>query len=372
MLAASFPPSHNTGPTESDTLLYLTVAPIVHGCRGISFYALDMALQGGSASSGSGTPLYRAPNTMLNWGPSRDCEENADIVGRVHDVVSMLTGNSGGPDFLNALVNHSDYDVLDTSDAVNAINYGGGYIPMPQDEYLNFIALREDHQGDILLLVSYDGGIGGYASPFILFPNEYACDWGNVECWGGWDPTQIINSTDQTISTSALIDTEEFARVQMAPTSALMDTAEFARVQMAPTSALMDTAEFARVQQDDGGILLSEPRLSVYLEGMPAHTVTLLRIPAGRSNDSVSEEEAQAVLQVIRFAGSVQLQLSGELENCDLSLFDLSGRRVEAIEIPEGEGFEIHLNSSSYSAGMYFAVLSKDANILQMEKISIF
>ncbi|OPX29885.1 MAG: hypothetical protein B1H09_05785 [Gemmatimonadaceae bacterium 4484_173] len=337
MLAASFPPSHNTGPAENDTLLYLSVAPIVHGCRGISFYALDMALQGGPASSGMSSPFFRAPNEFLNWGPSRDCEENADIVSSVHDVVGMLTGKDGGPDFLNALVNHSDYDVLDATEAVNATYSGGGYIPVPQEEYLNFIALQEDFGGEILLLVSYDGDIDGCASPLIYFPNEYACDFGDVECWGGWDPTQIVCSTEQTT----------------------------------PTSALVGVEESTRVQKDDGS-QLSQPRLAVYLEGMPAHTVSLLRIPADSSNDSVSEEEAQAVLQVLRSAGSDDLQLSGEFENCDLFLYDLSGRKVEEIEISEWEGSEIHLNSSSYSAGMYFVVLSKGTDILQMEKISIF
>jgi hypothetical protein len=338
MLAASFPPSHNTGPTESDTLLYLTVAPIVHGCRGISFYALDMALQGGPASSGTSSQFFRTPNELLNWGPSRGCEENADIVSSVHDIVGMLTGKDGGPDFLNALVNHSDYDVLDVTEAVNATYFGGGYIPVPQEEYLNFIALQEDSGGEILLLVSYDGDIDGWASPLIYFPNEYACDFGDVECWGGWDPTQIVCSTEQTI----------------------------------PASALVDIEERAGVPRDDGGSQLSQPRLAVYLEGMPAHTVSLLRIPADSSNDSVSEVETQAELQVLRSAGRVYLQLSGEFENCDLSLFDLSGRKVEGLEISEGEGSEIQLNSSSYSAGVYFVVLSKDTDILQMEKISIF
>ncbi|MCD4707261.1 MAG: hypothetical protein K8S62_05940, partial [Candidatus Sabulitectum sp.] len=204
MTSASFPPSHNTGSMENDTLLYLTVAPIIHGCRGISFYALDMALQCGPASSGGTTPLFRAPSTLLNWGPSRDCEENADIVSWVHDVVKMLTGKKGGPDFLNALVNHSDYTVLDESEAVNALLTGTGYIPFPGDEFLNFIALQEDGGGDILLLISYDGDIDGYGAPLIVFPNEYACHYGSVECWGGWDPYQGPVTANNTTAPVAL------------------------------------------------------------------------------------------------------------------------------------------------------------------------
>ena len=336
MLAASFPPSHDTDPIGCDTLLYLTVAPIIHGCRGISFYALDMALQAGVASSGgTGAPLYRAPNVMLNWGPSRDCEENADIVGRVHDVVEILTGKKGGPDFLSALVNHSDYTVLDETEAVNAFIVSSGvYSPYPGDVCTNFIALQET-SGEILLLVSND--CDDIEAPYIVFPDEYAIDYGAVECWGGFDPTQF--ASDPGFNVSALTS--------------------------------YSNGEYASVDRNQGNSTLSKPLLGIQV-AMPPHTVSLLRIPVSKGVCSETEIADEPILHVERSAGNVLLQLSGEFENCELSLFDLTGRKVEEIDISEEDGSDIHLNNSAYSAGMYFAVLTEREEILQMEKISIF
>ncbi|MCK5786812.1 MAG: T9SS type A sorting domain-containing protein [Candidatus Sabulitectum sp.] len=333
MLAASFPPSHNTGPAESDTLLYLTVAPIVHGCRGISFYALDMALQSGPVSSGGTTPLFRAPSTLLNWGPSRDCEENADIVSWVHDVAKMLTGKYGGPDFLAALVDHSSFTVLE-NDVFNAITCFGD-VPSPGSESINFIALEEDQTGDILLIVSKDNSSG--VAPFVVFGGTDARDYDSVEYWGGWDPN------------TALTASESGRLVQM------------------PINLLK---EYSAVSAERGGLMVAP--LAVDFSCMPSHTVSLLRIPWDGGTDSSSDNIALPEFQVRRSGGTVTLQVSGELGHCDLSLFDITGRKVEEINLPEAEDHEVILSTDSYSAGMYFVVLREEADIVQMEKISIF
>ncbi|MCD4709070.1 MAG: T9SS type A sorting domain-containing protein, partial [Candidatus Sabulitectum sp.] len=176
-------------------------------------------------------------------------------------------------------------------------------------------------------------------APLIVFPNEYACHYGSVECWGGWDPYQ-------------------------GPVTANNTTA--------PVALNCSGAEYSEIENCSGNRPLDMPRLSVYVEYMPAHTVSLLRIPAGGKTGSASDSAIQPALQVGRIAGSVLLQLSGEFDNCDLSLYDIMGRKVEEIEIHEAEGHEILLNADSYSAGMYFVVLREEADIVQMEKISIF
>jgi hypothetical protein len=332
MLAASFPPSHDTGQEESDTLLYLTVAPIVHGCRGISFYALDMALQSGPIARNTAVVAYRAPAALLNWGPSRDCEENVDMVSRVHSVVRMLTGKKGGPDFLNALVDHSNYEVLDDTEAYNALwSSESGYIPYPDDEYLNFIALQEKNDGNILLLISYDGDVKGYSAPSIAFPNRIASAYGPPECWGGY-------------------------------CWSWMDTV---------TEGLnMDNAVTRCAATENAAI--NQKRLGVYIGDMPPHTVCLLRIPRNRNNSTISGAEVSPQFQTSRSSEGIVLQLTGCSSDCSLGLYDIDGRKADGIEIQETEDYEVLLNTDSYSAGMYFAVLREKADAVQMEKISIF
>ena len=337
MSSASFCPPHDTGNWwESDTLLYMTVAPIVHGARGLSFYALDMALMAGPSSSGSMAP-YRAANTLLNWGPSRNCAENADMVSRVHDVVKMLTGKKGGPDYLSALVDHSDYTVLDETEAVNVLFTGGGsYIPFPDDDFLNFIAL-EDDENNILLLVSHDHD--DFEGPFIYFPTRYDIDYGTVQCWGGYDPNQApctINPVTHDSRGSQNCNNE---------------------------------LVYGSVTDD----ALSLPRLCVDLSCMPAHSVSLLFIPCG----SRREEEqciSEPLLLVRRTAdGSVSLQLSQAACGFNLEVYDLLGRQISRIRLPEAEAADqnIVLDKTDFSAGLYFAVIRSDSEILQTEKVTI-
>ncbi|MFO8183624.1 MAG: hypothetical protein R6U39_05565 [Candidatus Aegiribacteria sp.] len=159
-----------------DTLLYMTVSPIIHGCRGISFYALDLAMMSGPAFPEGGSSLHRAPNPLLDWRPGIEGDDNSDIIGRVHEVAAVLTGSSGGPDYLSALVDHGSYTVLDTEHAMNGA----------PDEGLNFLALEENASGDILLMVANDLGLPPAHTGTIVFRKYRAADYGPAVHRGGW------------------------------------------------------------------------------------------------------------------------------------------------------------------------------------------
>lgn len=160
-----------------DTLLYMTVSPIIHGCRGISFYALDLAMMSGPAIPEGGGDLHRAPNLLLDYRPGIEGDESSDMISRVHEVASILTGAHGGPDYLSALVDHGAYTVLDTEYAVNSA----------PDDGLNFLALEENASGDILLMVSNDRGLRLADPSTIVFRKYRASDYGPAVHRGGWD-----------------------------------------------------------------------------------------------------------------------------------------------------------------------------------------
>jgi len=339
MSSASFCPPHDTGIGESDTLLYMAVAPIVHGARGLSFYALDMALMAGPAFNGGIVPMYRAPNTFLNWGPSRNCAENADLVDRVHDVVRTLTGNNGGPDFLGALVDHSNYTVLDENEAINAQYMGGGsWETYPNDDFLNFLALEDDQTGDILLLVSHD--YDDFVGPTIYFPNKIASEYGTVQCWGGYDPDLALLSGNPAVSSS--------------------------------TSLRTGRDYMNCVVSNDP---LGQIKLCVDFSSLPRHSVSLLYIPYGSKSEENECRVSEPLLGVSRTAdGSVSLQLSEAACGFNLKVYDLLGRQISQIRLPEAEtgNQNILLNRADFIAGLYFAVISSDTAILQTEKITFF
>ena len=168
-----------------DTLLYMTVSPIIHGCRGISFYALDLAMMSGTAFPEGGSGLHRAPNPMLDWRPGIEGNENSDIIGRVHEVAAVLTGSGAGPDYLSALVAHDAFTVLDTEYAMNGA----------ADDGLNFLALEENSSGDILLMVANDGGVGLAPPGTIVFRKYRAADYGPAVHRGGWSGFAPVEGT---------------------------------------------------------------------------------------------------------------------------------------------------------------------------------
>lgn len=171
---------------SSDTLLYMTVSPIIHGCRGISFYALDLAMMSGPALPEGGGELHRAPNLLLDWRPGMEGDENSDIIGRVHAVAAVLTGSGGGPDYLSALVDHGAYSVLDNEYSVNG----------SPDDGLNFLALEENASGDILLMVASDRGLRPSDPGTIVFRKYRAADYGPAVHHGGWNDFTSAEGAD--------------------------------------------------------------------------------------------------------------------------------------------------------------------------------
>ena len=140
----------------SDTLLYLMTTSLVHGSRGIHMRALDFTMMCGNGRGSAQEGTYRCPPLLLNWGPSVETT-NPDMLGRLHDVVQMLTGkNTSNPDFMSALID-DDWDIMNSDDAENARYFEiGGWETDLDNDSLNFISLIESSSNDILLLVIND------------------------------------------------------------------------------------------------------------------------------------------------------------------------------------------------------------------------
>ncbi|MCD4847890.1 MAG: hypothetical protein K8R76_06850, partial [Candidatus Aegiribacteria sp.] len=170
----------------SDTLLYLMTTSLVHGSRGIHMRALNFTMMCGNGGGSAQVGTYRCPPLLLNWGPSVETT-NPDMIGRLHDVVQMLTGkNTSNPDFVSALIDDS-YAVLNTTEAQNAI-YISGWQHATWNIVHNFIALEETESEDVLLLVVNDS-----SSPFeeelenyIYFPDRYMIDY-SIEYIAGFE-----------------------------------------------------------------------------------------------------------------------------------------------------------------------------------------
>ncbi len=347
--SATFMPSHNTGYMEADTLLYMTVAPIVHGCRGISFYGLDMALLCGSPDQ---TSAYRMPNRLLNWGPSRDGDSNGDIdmVDRVHDVVKMLTGGHGGPDFLGALVDQENWTVLDEDQAVNAsYSTHSGFTPFSPMDELNFIALMENATEDILLIVAndYPSDPDSYAGSLIWFPELESTFYNAPECWGGFESPYWSDAAES-------VTAEEISTVERVP---VVDNAALGSIAVTSSATVNHRAQ---------------PDLAVSFSTMLPHTVSLIRIPRKTSDASSSSARTEQVFSLWRDSdGDVTMELSGYSGNCELVVYDVTGRIVSELfdgELLE-EGAVFHLRADEFQRGMYFAVLMQDGEMINSEKL---
>ncbi len=130
-------PSYNPSP---DTMLYMIAAPIVHGARGLVFYALDVSMMSGN---GWDDGFNRAPFILQNWGPSRDIE-NVDMIQTVHETIASVTGNSeDGVDYLSKLIDPS-WRVFDNGEAFNST---------VEDTLLNFLALTNT-AGDSIIVIT--------------------------------------------------------------------------------------------------------------------------------------------------------------------------------------------------------------------------
>lgn len=290
---------------SKDTMLYMITVPLIKGCRGLVFYGMDLALKSGNMNSDGS---LRYPDLLQNWGPSRD-HGNIDLVGRIHESVAILTGNQpgGGPDYTEALVS-GHYTVLSDEIAVNCEFEAGEYIPQPQNSTLNFLALEGGSNGRILLLVSNESHYPVPSGQSICLPGRFAEDY-SIQTHGGYFPVS------------------ETARRR--------------------GSALSS----ASTNLSDIGLVLD-------MSGMPSVSVSLLELEptfeGGHPGGSTFLE--------VQFSGGGSVNLRFKVTGIGrstLSLYDLSGRRIETIWT--GGSFpdvlEIELSPAQRPSGLYFAVL---------------
>jgi hypothetical protein len=171
---------------SEDTLLYLMTTALVHGCRGIHLRALDFTMMCGNGGDTAPIGTYRSPALLLDWGPSVETT-NTDMLTRIHGVVRMLTGEgTSNPDFLGALID-DDWSILDTDDVYNAEWNGYGYDEVLDNEDLNFISLKSDSTGDILLLVVNDSSeaLWNEDENWVYFESEPPYNY-DVQCIAGY------------------------------------------------------------------------------------------------------------------------------------------------------------------------------------------
>jgi len=113
--------------------------------------------------------------------------------------------------------------------------------------------------------------------------------------------------------------------------------------------------------------------LAVNFYDMLPHTVSLIRIPRLTDDDaSSSAARIDQVFSVWRDSdGDVTMELSGYSGNCELVVYDVTGRIVS--ELFEGElldnGAVFHLRADEFQRGMYFAVLMQDGEMINSEKL---
>ncbi len=299
---------------SQDTTLWMLTVPVIKGCRGMTFYAMDLALMSGNMTI-EGTLRY--PNLMQNWGPSRDVG-NIDVPGRIHRAVASLTGNgpAGGPDFLEAMID-TNFRVLQTAEAVNwTLDASAEMVTAPLDTTLNFIALEDQQSGAILILVSNETGSTLETGGGICFPGRFT-----------WDYT--LNVVDG----------------------------------FSPLHGIMPGAYSSQERQN-----IEDWTLILDFSGMPPVTVSILELqPDG------SEPQSSTFLEVRSSGGSVWLRFKATLGvMSELFLYDLAGRKVETVW--SGTGLpgvmEMTLNSNRLPSGIYFVTLVS-GDFFASEKVTL-
>jgi len=117
----------------------------------------------------------------------------------------------------------------------------------------------------------------------------------------------------------------------------------------------------------------SEPDLALDFSGMLPHTVSLIRLPRITDDDaSSSNAQIDQVFSARRDSeGDVTLELSGYSGNCELAVYDVTGRIVSELFDGEllNEDAVFNLRSDEYHRGMYFAVLLQDGEMVGSEKL---
>ncbi len=270
-------PSYCASP---DTMLYITTAPIVEGARGLVFYALDISMMSGN---GGDDGLSRAPFILQNWGPSKDTA-NTDMVGIVHGAVARLTGNTGGTNYLDILVD-SNWTVLSEELADNSL---------PSDTLLNFIALQ-NASGDSIVVITVNESTESAVFNSSLFFADIPFNY-NISSSQGYLPVLQHSASD--------------------------NTAELDFSGMPTLTASLVTMTTNNSSQEEAGWFLNT---STYSTGLSAVTFS---VPIN--------QEAQ------------------------LSLFDLSGRKVTTLWSGTGLGSSVSFNITrgSMPVGLYFVTLS--------------
>ncbi len=290
---------------SQDTMLWMVTLPVIKGCRGMVFYAMDLALMSGNMTNEG---ILRYPNIMQNWGPSRDVG-NIDLPGRIHHAVASLTGNGpgGGPDFLSATID-TNFRVLPPAEAINCtINSVSGVVSAPSDTTLNFIALENQRSGTMLILVSNESGAVLEEGRGICFPQRYSGDY-TLSVVDGFSPIQ------RTIPNTI------------------------------PALDILTLADWSQA-------------LTLDFSGMPSITVSLLEL---RSDITTSETQNSAFMEVRATGGAAWVRFNvtdGEMS--ELVLYDLAGRKVKTIW--SGVGFPgikvLALPRNDLPSGIYFVTL---------------
>jgi hypothetical protein len=287
-----------------DTMLFLAVQPVVKGCRGLVFYAMDLALQSGGVRE-DGSVLF--PALLQNWGPSRDAGD-VDMTGTIHEVIAILTGNQpgGGPDFLAATVDTS-YAALGEDCAENCVLDRDGCIAAANDTLLNFLALESRTDGTILVMATNESRDPVPAGSGFRFPGRFSVDY-EVAAVAGFTPQALYHASGDL------------------------------SVRLSSTAG------------DDGYLVLD-------MGGMPPLGVSLLEL---RPTFEGSGPGGSTFLDVACSGGSalVRFKTVG-LSHSDLLLYDITGRLVESLWSGTGLGgvMEFTLETGRRPPGVYFLML---------------
>jgi hypothetical protein len=286
-----------------DTMLFLATEPVVKGCRGLVFYAMDLALQSGGVGE-DGSLLY--PQLLQNWGPSRDTGD-VDITGTIHEVIAILTGNQpgGGPDFLAATVD-SSFAALDGDCAENCVLDRDGCLPAPGDTLLNFLALESRVDGTLLVMATNESREAVPAGSGLQFPGRFSLDY-DVTTIAGFAPQARYASSDLSVGLSSTAG-------------------------------------------DDGYLVLD-------MGGMPPLGVSLLEL---RPTFEGSGPGGSTFLDVACSGGSAHVRFKTVgLGHSDLLLYDITGRLVETLWSGTGLAgvMELTLETGSRQPGVYFLML---------------
>ncbi len=303
---------------SQDTMLWMVTLPVIKGCRGIVFYAMDLALMSGNMTD-EGSLRY--PNIMQNWGPSRDVG-NIDLTGRIHRAVASLTGNGpgGGPDFLSAMID-TNFRALPLTEAFNCmINPVSGVVAVPSDTTLNFIALENQQNGTVLMLVSNESGSVLDEGRGICFPQRFSGDY-TFSVVDGFSPVQRV------ISGSI------------------------------PALDILTPADWSQ-------------KLTLDFSGMSSVTVSLLEL---RPALTASEPGNSAFMEVRATGGAVWVRFNAaDGEMSELVLYDLAGRKVKTIW--SGVGFPgikvLALPGNDLPSGIYFVTLIS-GDVFISEKVTL-